>query len=124
DRDRTVRFRASQALGSLGTASDTVIQGLVKCLQDEDPTVRFRASQALGSLGTASDTVIQGLLECLKDDLVCTFAAAALVSCGKQKPGTLQDRLSEWIESNQKNTFVHYGVDTLLELVTEVNRIG
>ncbi len=78
DGNEAVRRDAAQALGTLGNASEIVINALLlRLLQDKDLFVPLFAAQALGNLGNASETVIKALLLRLQDeDLLVRFLAA------------------------------------------------
>ena len=63
DPDSYVRWRATEALGKLGSVE--AIPGLLKALEDPNEYVRRRATEALGNLGSVE--AIPSLLKALED---------------------------------------------------------
>jgi HEAT repeat protein len=58
-----LRWRAAEALGNLGEASEAVVTALVACLQDEDSVVRQSTAYALGNLGEKSDKILPQVVQ-------------------------------------------------------------
>ncbi len=57
-----------ELLGKLGIASEPIVKGLLKQLDNNDEGVRWATARVLGQLGATSETVIHGLLEQLKNE--------------------------------------------------------
>ena len=57
DEDPTVQWRAAEALGNLGIASEPVIQALLQQLDDENSIVQLLAAEAVGKLGKTNDLI-------------------------------------------------------------------
>ncbi|MBD2020668.1 HEAT repeat domain-containing protein [Leptolyngbya sp. FACHB-36] len=68
DDKASVRWRAADALGKLGTASEVIVQALLNRLTGDEALVRSSAANALGNLRTASEVIVQALLNRLTDD--------------------------------------------------------
>jgi len=77
DEHAGVRWRAAEALGQLGVASEAVVTALLATLRHEDAGVRSGAAEALRELGVGSKAVVEALLAALRDKHADVRGAAA-----------------------------------------------
>jgi HEAT repeat protein len=91
DRERSVRYQATEALRRLGNSSETVLKALIPLLTDPEELVRHHAAVALGRLGNSSDTVLNALIPLLTDPKrsVRSHAAVALGRLGNSSDTVL-----------------------------------
>jgi Protein kinase domain/HEAT repeats len=84
--DAATRWRAAEALGSLGAEAQPGVAALTGILRDRSPDVRWRAAEALGKIGADAASVVPSVAAVLDDtdDLVRGEAAKAL---GRFGPG-------------------------------------
>ncbi|MDF2962619.1 MAG: phytanoyl-CoA dioxygenase [Paenibacillus sp.] len=66
--DVVIRQAVTEALAMIGTPTDQVVDGLIRCLQDEDVQVRFMAGLSLCRMGAAADAAVPALEAALEDD--------------------------------------------------------
>ena len=57
-----------ETLVNTGKPANTVVDGLVKALNDKSKDIRKNAADKLGDVGVASQTAISTLVEALNDD--------------------------------------------------------
>jgi HEAT repeat protein len=91
DRDATVRWRASVALGEIGPAAVEAVRVLAEALEDEDETVRWEAAKALGKIGPDARDAVPALAAALSesDEVLRTAAATALGMMGAAATGAV-----------------------------------
>jgi predicted Ser/Thr protein kinase len=84
DPSKDTRWKAAEALGSLGADARPAVPALLPLLQDRQEVVRWRAAEALGKIGADSPEVVDALRVALreKEGLVPTEAAKALGKIG------------------------------------------
>lgn len=66
--DVRIRHAVAEALALIGTPTGIVVNGLIRCLQDEDVQVRFTAGLSLCRMGAAAEAAIPALTAALDDD--------------------------------------------------------
>jgi HEAT repeat protein len=91
DRDATVRWRASVALGEIGPGAVEAVRVLVEALEDEDETVRWEAAKSLGKIGPDARDAVPALAAALSesDEVLRTAAATALGLMGSAAQGAV-----------------------------------
>ena len=91
DRDATVRWRASVALGEIGPPAVEAVRVLAEALEDEDETVRWEAAKALGKIGPDARDAVPALAAALgdSDEVLRTAAATALGMMGAAAMGAV-----------------------------------
>jgi tRNA A-37 threonylcarbamoyl transferase component Bud32 len=81
--DRDQRWRAAEALGSLGSEAKPAVPALTAALRDPNETVRWRAAEALGKVGVEAADAVPGLIASLDGaEMLATEAAKALGRLG------------------------------------------
>ena len=96
----SVRCRAVNTFGDLGSASQTVVNILLEKLHDEDSQMRFSVVNTLGKLGNTSQTLVSVLLEKLQDKNahVRSSAAEALGKLGDRSDEQVVQKLLELLK--------------------------
>jgi eukaryotic-like serine/threonine-protein kinase len=84
DPSKDARWKAAEALGSLGSDARPAVPALLPLLQDRQEVVRWRVAEALGKIGADSPEVVEALRVALREreGLVPTEAAKALGKIG------------------------------------------
>ena len=71
------RYRAAEALGTLGPAASSAVPALIDALSDQEALVRSAAAQTLGNIGAGAKAAVPDLIRALKDKQPLVRAAAA-----------------------------------------------
>jgi uncharacterized protein (TIGR03067 family) len=71
------RYRAAEALGTLGPAAGSAVPALIDALSDQEALVRSAAAQALGKIGAGAKAAVPDVVRALKDGQPLVRAAAA-----------------------------------------------
>ncbi|MNI09060.1 HEAT repeat protein [compost metagenome] len=82
-----VRQAVAEGLGLIGTQTDTVVGGLIRCLQDEDVQVKFTAGLSVARTGSLAAESVPQLEVALDDEnrYVRAHAAEALRHIGTEQ---------------------------------------
>ncbi len=82
--DGATRWRAAEALGTLGAEAQPAVPALTGALHDRSADVRWRAAEALGKIGAEAASAVPSLATLLRDsdELVRGEAAKALGRLG------------------------------------------
>ena len=118
-----VKSNAAIAAAQLAPGSDAIMQILFSMSQDAEGLVRASVAKAFGILGYVSEGVMQLLLTFMQKDEkaeVRSHAAQALVQLGKPIHEVIEI-MTQWLEQNQDTEGVGVEIDTLRELLTQIN---
>jgi|GEM_PF-3597183 HEAT repeat protein/energy-coupling factor transporter ATP-binding protein EcfA2 len=123
DASMWVKSSAAIASAQLAPGSDAIMQILFSMSQDAEGLVRASVAKAFGILGYVSEDVMQLLLNLMQKDEkapVRSNAAKALVQLGKPIHEVIEI-MTQWLEQNPDTEGVGVEIDTLRELLTQIN---
>jgi HEAT repeat protein/energy-coupling factor transporter ATP-binding protein EcfA2 len=123
DASMWVKSSAAIASAQLAPGSDAIMQILFSMSQDGEGLVRASVAKAFGILGYVSEDVMQLLLTLMQKDEkaeVRSNAAKALVQLGKPIHEVIEI-MTQWLEQNPDTEGVGVEIDTLRELLNQIN---